>query len=101
MQTSNIQKEEQEKMTYQELDSFHSIQSPDDDPTDSDLFFDFDIESPDQRCLIKSHITSKELVSNGVKIKIICENLIDGNWYLSKSNFINEEKWIATLYKDA
>ena len=48
MQTSTIQKEQQEKMTYQELDSFHSIQSPDDDPTDSDLFFDFDIESPDQ-----------------------------------------------------
>ena len=54
-----------------------------------------DIESPDQRCLIKSHITSKELVSNGVKIKIICENLIDGNWYLSKSNFINEEKQLT------
>ena len=43
-----MHKEQQEKMTYQELDSFHSIQSPDDDPTDSDLFFDFDIESPDQ-----------------------------------------------------
>ena len=50
------------------------------------------IENPDQRCLIKSHITSIELVSNGVKITMICEEKKEGAWYLSQNNFIEEEK---------
>ena len=52
-------------------------------------------DKPNQRCLIKSHITSQELVSNGVKVKIICENKIDGDWYISSENFVDEEKQIT------
>jgi len=47
---------------------------------------------PDQRCLIKSHITSQELISTGVKVKIICEKLINDEWYLSSESFVNDEK---------
>ena len=47
---------------------------------------------PNQRCLIKSHITSIELVSNGINVKIICEELIDGIWYASTQNVQEEEK---------
>ena len=47
---------------------------------------------PNQRCLVKSHITSKELISTGVNVKIICEKLINNEWYLSNENFIEDEK---------
>jgi len=47
---------------------------------------------PDQRCLIKSHITSQELISTGVKVKIICEKLINDEWYLSSESFVEDEK---------
>ena len=47
---------------------------------------------PNQRCLIKSHITSKELISTGVNVKIICEKLINNEWYLSDENFTEDEK---------
>ena len=50
------------------------------------------IENPNQRRLIKSHITSIELVSNGVKMTMICEEKKEGAWYLSQNNFIEEEK---------
>jgi len=53
------------------------------------------LDIPNERCLIKSHITSTELVSNGVDIKIICEKLIDDNWYNSKEIFNDEEKKIT------
>lgn len=53
------------------------------------------LDIPDERCLIKSHITSTELVSNGVDIKIICEKLIDDNWYNTKEIFNDEEKKIT------
>ena len=50
---------------------------------------------PNQRCLIKSHITSMELVSNGINIKIICEELVDGIWYISSQNLQEEEKQLT------
>jgi|TARA_B100001059_G_C17784109_1_gene556022 hypothetical protein len=51
-------------------------------------------KNPDQRCLIKVNITSTELISTGVKTKIICQNKTD-EWYLSGENFINEENQIT------
>lgn len=45
-----------------------------------------------KRCLIKINILSQELISTGVKTKIICENLIDGQWYNDNSQYINDEK---------
>jgi len=50
---------------------------------------------PNQRCLIKSHITSIELVSNGVNVKIICEELVNGTWYVSNQNLQEEEKQLT------
>ena len=50
-------------------------------------------DNPLQRCLIKSHIKSSELVSNGVEVTILCENKIDyGEWYSSNEEFVEEEK---------
>ncbi len=51
-------------------------------------------KNPDQRCLIKVNITSTELISTGIKTKIICQNKTD-EWYLSGENFINEENQIT------
>jgi len=33
-----------------------------------------------------------ELVSNGVNVKIICEDKIDEIWYKSENNYLKEEK---------
>lgn len=54
-----------------------------------------DKDNPSQRCLIKSHIKSSELVSNGVKVTILCENKIDGEWYSSNEDFVEEEKQLT------
>ena len=47
---------------------------------------------PDQRCLIKINVTSKELLANGVNVKIICENKSDDNWYQDSLSYIDQEK---------
>ena len=51
-------------------------------------------KNPNQRCLIKVNITSTELISTGVKTRIICQNKTD-EWYSSDENFINEENQIT------
>jgi hypothetical protein len=48
--------------------------------------------SPNQRCNIKVTITSKDLVSDGVKVKLLCENNIDGSWFTDNTAYVNEEK---------
>ena len=45
-----------------------------------------------QRCLIKTHITSAELTSNGVTNKIICETKKNGEWISTNDNYLNAEK---------
>lgn len=55
----------------------------------------YDETIPNQRCLIKSHITSPELVSTGLNIKIICENFKDEIWYVSNESFAEEEKQLT------
>lgn len=52
-------------------------------------------DNPSQRCLIKSHIKSSELVSNGVKVTLLCENKIDEEWYSSNEDFVEEEKQLT------
>jgi len=51
-------------------------------------------ESPNQRCLVKVNVISTELISTGVKTKIICQNKTD-EWYSSDESFINEENQIT------
>ncbi len=53
------------------------------------------VKVPNQRCLVKSHVTSKELISTGIKIKILCENLFEKNWYVSDEEFYEEEKQLT------
>ena len=48
--------------------------------------------NPNQRCLIKINITSRELMSNGVNTKIICQKKETNEWYSSNELFIEEEK---------
>lgn len=50
---------------------------------------------PNERCLIKAHITSIELVSNGVNIRLICEQKINNEWYLSEKKLLNEERQLT------
>jgi len=60
------------------------------------------INTPNQRCLIKTHVLSKELVSNGVKVKIVCEKLSNDEWFSVDQKFINEEKkLILTILEQA
>ena len=51
-------------------------------------------ENPNQRCLVKVNVISTELISTGVKTKIICQNKTD-EWYSSDESFINEENQIT------
>lgn len=51
--------------------------------------------NPNQRCLIRTHITSPELVSNGISVKIICQKKIKEEWFVSKENFLEEEKQLT------
>ena len=48
--------------------------------------------NPNQRCLIKINITSRDLMSNGVNTKIICQRKETDEWYSSNEIFIEEEK---------
>lgn len=45
-----------------------------------------------KRCLIKVNITSKELLSNGVDVKILCEEKDGDNWFSDKVLYLDEEK---------
>ena len=49
-------------------------------------------ESPNQRCLIKVNITSQELLSNGAKVNLLCEQKELDVWYQDKISYANEEK---------
>ncbi len=49
-------------------------------------------ESPNQRCLIKVNITSQELLSNGAKVKLLCEQKELDVWYQDEISYTNEEK---------
>ena len=45
-----------------------------------------------KRCQIKINIRSKELLSSGVKVKVICENQEADNWYGDQISYADEEK---------
>jgi hypothetical protein len=49
-------------------------------------------EAPNERCAVKVNVTSQDLVSNGVKVKLICEKFSDGQWYVDNNNYLQEEK---------
>jgi len=45
-----------------------------------------------KRCQIKINISSKDLISNGVKVKVLCENQETDNWYSDQISYKDEEK---------
>ena len=47
---------------------------------------------PNKRCSIKINISSKELVSNGVKVKLLCEERDIDEWYSDNITYQSEEK---------
>ncbi len=53
-------------------------------------------ENLNQRCLIKVNVTSQELVSNGARVKLLCEEKDGDIWYQDNISYEEEEK-ILTL----
>ena len=55
----------------------------------------FEESNPNQRCMIKVNVTSRELISNGVNTKILCQKKETDEWYSTNELFIEEEKNIT------
>ena len=49
-------------------------------------------DKPNKRCAIKININSKELVSNGVIVKLLCEEKEMNDWYSDEKDYQLEEK---------
>ena len=45
-----------------------------------------------KRCQIKININSKELLSNAVNVKILCQEKDDDDWYRDQISYFDEEK---------
>ena len=54
-----------------------------------------DKNEPNKRCQIKVNITSQDLISTGVKTKIICQEQDNNQWYPSEELLIEQEKKIT------
>ena len=53
-----------------------------------------------QRCLIKIQITSRELITTGVKSSFLCETKQGGEWVADNVDYIEEEKQITLKILD-
>ena len=52
-------------------------------------------ENPNQRCLIKIHIKSPELITTGVSSNFLCEKKNGETWLIENYDYIEEEKQIT------
>ena len=52
----------------------------------------YDAQNDAQRCTIKIFVTSIELISNGIDVKLICEEKINDMWVLDEKDYSSEEK---------
>ena len=61
----------------------------------------YDAQNDAQRCTIKIFVTSIELISNGIDVKLICEEKINDVWVLDQKDYSSEEKKLilSTLSK--
>ncbi len=61
----------------------------------------YDAQIDTQRCTIKIFVTSIELISNGIDVKLICEEKINDVWVLDQKDYSSEEKKLilSTLSK--
>ena len=61
---------------------------------ETDWIIDYN-QSSDKRCQIKVMVRSSELVSNGLKSTLNCQNFDGQNWNADKQKYPNEEKNIT------
>ena len=61
---------------------------------ETDWIIDYN-QSSDKRCQIKVMVRSSELVSNGLKSALNCQNFNGENWNADKQEYPNEEKNIT------
>ena len=61
---------------------------------ETDWIIDYN-QSSDKRCQIKVMVRSSELVSNGLKSTLNCQNFNGENWNADKKEYPNEEKNIT------
>ena len=61
---------------------------------ETDWIIDYN-QSSDKRCQIKVMVRSSELVSNGLKSTLNCQNFNGENWNADKQEYPNEEKNIT------
>jgi hypothetical protein len=61
---------------------------------ETDWIIDYN-QSSDKRCQIKVMVRSSELVSNGLKSTLNCQNFDGENWNADKQEYPNEEKNIT------
>ena len=54
-----------------------------------------DKNEPNKRCQIKVNVASQELISTGVKTKIICQEQVNDQWYPSDEILTEQEKKIT------
>ena len=52
----------------------------------------YDVQNDKQRCTIKIFVTTMELISNGIDVKLICEEKINDVWVLDEKDYSAEEK---------
>jgi len=52
-------------------------------------------EEPNKRCQVKVNVTTQELISTGVKTKIVCQEKDNDQWYLDNAELFEEEKKIT------
>ena len=55
----------------------------------------YETDNPSQRCLLKIHVSSRDLVTTGVNPSFLCENKQDQVWISDKKDYIEEEKQIT------
>lgn len=55
----------------------------------------YETNNPSKRCLLKIHVSSKDLITTGVNSSFLCENKQDQVWISDKKDYIEEEKQIT------
>ena len=57
-------------------------------------------DNPNLRCLIKVNVTSKELISTGINVKLLCQEKELEAWYHDGISYEEEEKRLTLKILD-
>ena len=55
----------------------------------------YDLNNDQQRCLIKIHVISRDLITTGVNTNFICETKNNGSWIPDNEDYIQESNQIT------